>query len=815
MTSLPAAPPAAAPGAPAHADAPPSRWRRARWLVPAAWTLYAAVKAALWWVTAAPDDPPLVPVWLAAAEALVWLAITPLVARMTRLAGRVPIGQVLAGHVLLAVAAATATAAARRFAASIAYGMPTPGTLLGSTIFWLDVSVLTYLAVVAITRAVDMHRRYRERATRTHQLETQLARAQLHVLELQLQPHFLFNSLNSVSELAYEDPDDAEKMLRQLHALLRLSTERVGREEVTLEEELAALEPYVEIQRTRFSDWLTVERRVDPEALGALVPHLILQPLVENAIRHGLAVRAGPGRVEVGAQVAGDRLRLRVADDGVGLARAAAAAQRGRGIGVRNARDRLRQLYEPDFRFELVDRAGGGTVVELEIPLRRPETLPGDETFDFATGEHQVPAQSLTVRAGATGTTGTHHVPMLANGAAAAAAAPPLIDPGSEVAGPPPVPPVVARPVRGSPLRSPRTWAGLLLFWAATAVFWTQQRFFLDRARGTSLEGTGLQILGVEATSAAIWALLTPAVLLLARALRITRRNWRSRVLAHGALSLGTAWAHLTLVEVTGLVAPRELFSALNLNPLTGDLFIYFALVAWSHGRDFYAWYQEREVAGARIENEIASARHRALCVQLSPRFLLGTIDLLSRLVHQDVPRAERLIARLADVLRLTLDGASVSEAPLRREIELLRAYCDAYREGIRRGVHLVVDVPSSMLDVPLPVGLLRAIGDELLDGSGEAWGREVELRVEALRLAAGGRLRVRATMLGAADAPRSAPHARVPGRLREEAAALAAAGGVTLLFPDPLSAVVVLGDEPGAEQPANTGELSAAVLSA
>ena len=208
---------------------------------------------------------------------------------------------------------------------------------------------------------------YRETSTRA-QLEARLARAQLQSLKLQMHPHFLFNTLNSITTLITEEPLAAERMVTGLSELLRISLRNAGEQEVPLERELEVLRHYLTIQQIRFQDRLAVELDVDPETLPAMVPNLILQPLVENAIRHGIGPRATGGRIEVRATRVGDALRLRVRDDGVGTAAEAMPVREGTGIG--NTRARLGHLYGNRHRFEIGGAPGAGFTVVAEIPFR-------------------------------------------------------------------------------------------------------------------------------------------------------------------------------------------------------------------------------------------------------------------------------------------------------------------------------------------------------------------------------------------------------------------------------------------------------------
>ena len=200
-------------------------------------------------------------------------------------------------------------------------------------------------------------------------LESSLSRARLDYLEAQLQPHFLFNSLGAVSELAYDAPATANRVLRQLIAIFRTALARKS-DEVTLGEEIVGIEPYLDIQRIRFADWLTIDYHVDDAAVDCLLPRFILQPLVENAIRHGLSGRSAAGTIDISATVEqrhAHRSRLRQRR----RSRRRGARPRGRGIGLANVRDRLAIMYGDDDRLRLANSDGGGAVAELTIPVRR------------------------------------------------------------------------------------------------------------------------------------------------------------------------------------------------------------------------------------------------------------------------------------------------------------------------------------------------------------------------------------------------------------------------------------------------------------
>lgn len=227
---------------------------------------------------------------------------------------------------------------------------------------------LRYSAILLAIQAVAYHDAVRARDQRAARLEADLARAQLTNVEACLRPHFLFNTLNSVSALIVEDPKQAERTLAELGDLLRASLSADASRQVSLGEELAFTEKYLDIERVRFQDRLRVSIDAPAEARQALVPHLILQPLVENAIRHGIAPLESGGRVTVAAAQENGRLRLLVRDDGVGPGMMAATA--GTGIGLVGVRARLTQLYGDGFSVDLSPSPPRGTVVCIDIPYR-------------------------------------------------------------------------------------------------------------------------------------------------------------------------------------------------------------------------------------------------------------------------------------------------------------------------------------------------------------------------------------------------------------------------------------------------------------
>jgi hypothetical protein len=265
--------------------------------------------------------------------------------------------QVLATYAINALEQVAVGGIALRAAPAWVAGFRVPQIVLSFTGFLYYWLILGALHAVAYRRLYEAQRR-------------ETARAQLDALRAQLQPHFLFNVLNSISVLTEEDPRRAKRMLVRLGDLLRSTLRQSDEHEVALEEELAFLDRYLDIQRVRFEERLRVELRASAEVRRARVPMMVLQPIVENAVRHAIEPRIAGGRVEINIQRAGDRLLLEVCDDGPGLG----SEREGRaGIGLSNTRARLRSLYGEAQGLQLSDRPEGGLKVQISIPWRLAE----------------------------------------------------------------------------------------------------------------------------------------------------------------------------------------------------------------------------------------------------------------------------------------------------------------------------------------------------------------------------------------------------------------------------------------------------------
>jgi two-component system LytT family sensor kinase len=244
-------------------------------------------------------------------------------------------------------------------------------SLWHSILLTMDYGVLLYGIVLLVHYTVEYYDRYQEGRIRASQLEAQLAQAQLQALKMQLHPHFLFNTLHSISTLVQENPEAADAMIARLSELLRLSLENTGAQQVPLSKEIEFVERYLEIEQIRFQDRLQIRFDIDPKTLDAEVPNLILQPLVENAIRHGIG-QDRIGRIDIRARFTGAKLLLQVIDNGPGLGVETVSNSVRCGLGLANTRARLEAIYGKEHNFVVRDASNVGVEAAILIPPRPP-----------------------------------------------------------------------------------------------------------------------------------------------------------------------------------------------------------------------------------------------------------------------------------------------------------------------------------------------------------------------------------------------------------------------------------------------------------
>lgn len=241
-------------------------------------------------------------------------------------------------------------------------GVAFTGLLLRLLADKLYMNLLVFSIVVAVLLALQAYRDLRERELQAAELQTRLAEAEISALRAQLQPHFLFNTLNAISALVESQPVRAKRLVARLGDLLRISIERHRGQTTTLKDELIFCRAYVAIEKARLGRRLRVLEAISPDSLSARIPALLLQPLIENSIKHGIAPKRGQGTIHVKAAVENKTLHLTISDDGIGTEHIVEH------VGLGNARDRLRQLYGSKHRFEIANAPGSGFTVTIAVP---------------------------------------------------------------------------------------------------------------------------------------------------------------------------------------------------------------------------------------------------------------------------------------------------------------------------------------------------------------------------------------------------------------------------------------------------------------
>ena len=536
--------------------------------------------------------------------ALVWIVLTPAIAAYTSFVdGTVtrPL-HALAAHLLGILACSGLDTIWRRMVMA-AFGDPFTTPFAATMLYFVDFAVMVYLAVAVVARALDAHTLHTVKARRELRLRAQVAAARLQYLEEQLRPHFLFNALGTITELAHEAPRAASRMLRQLAALLRFALDERGAS-VTVADELSALEPYLDIQRVRFADWLVIEQDVDAAALELRVPRLVLQPLVENALRHGLMNRTSIGHLRIAAAVRDGRLRLSVRDNGAGLPRNAAPT--GFGVGLANMRERLETLYGSAATLTLSTPAGGGTIAEVVLPPRR-DAMPdvAGEAIDEA-----LPA----VRA-------------------------PVFD-----------------WMRAHPA------AAILGGWAIWGVIWLQQSIAYLTIRGRMANMSLPQMLFEHAVSVGVWAALTPIVFAAARRFPLDpgRVRWSSAM--HVPLACVVAIAHSAAFHQL-IGSKNPLWSPSYSYMMLWSLTVYALFVGLAHYQRLSDWLRERDVAATRLQADLAEATLVTSTSRSQPERILDTLEGLAETVVTDPLGTERALSSLAAQLRRSLDGSSAASS--------------------------------------------------------------------------------------------------------------------------------------------------------
>lgn len=297
-----------------------------------------------------------------------WMILAPCITWLGRRSAALKWPRFLAIHIALSIVfAAAQTSAMLSIYWALRGNDPITSGSLGNLfelefIYQFHLGLIIYWLILAVARGLEARRHLRDEKLRNAQLQAELAQAQLHALRAQLQPHFLFNTLNAISALALSNPVLARTMISKLSDLLRLSLQEGHALCITIARELQFLDCYLAIQQIRFKDRLSVQLLVGADVSAAMVPHLILQPLVENALNHGLLPAQRGGTLRITIERAGEELRLLIEDDGQGLPQSGLRE----GIGLGNTRARLAALGSSSLTLE--PRVGGGTRVEARMP---------------------------------------------------------------------------------------------------------------------------------------------------------------------------------------------------------------------------------------------------------------------------------------------------------------------------------------------------------------------------------------------------------------------------------------------------------------
>ncbi|HEX6575855.1 MAG TPA: histidine kinase [Gemmatimonadaceae bacterium] len=592
----------------------------------------------------------------------VWALVTPLIAqwdiearkRFTSVTGRIT------AHVPSYVACAMLQAVVRR-TTIVMIGQQPEVPYYVTVLYFADIEAVRYVAALMLGRVLEVSRELVRRERREVALKEEIARAQLHFLDLQLQPHFLFNALGSISELAHEAPQAAARMVEHLTSLLRYATESRSGQYVKLREELAALDPYLHIQRMRFPDWLSIEERIEPAAEEAMIPRMLLQPLVENAIRHGLSHRESGGRIIFGASVLDGDLVISVYDNGAGLQ--SAGARPGLGIGLGNIRERLATLYGDAQSLELVNHKEGGVEVLLRIPFRRDvpaqiRELVDDTDVDVHEGNEASIEEVSTLRG----------------------------------------------------------WLRLTWGWIVAGIFMLLLSLFYVFLRHPETHEPTLLIIRRHVIFDGLWILLTPLVIAAGKAMPISRRTGRYSVPFHVLLGSIVSFAHIAVCRILVSGDQPSLFSGIYMDSLFWNLAAYGVLLGIAHRSAIEGWIKEKDLAAAKMKADLTTARLSTVMLELRPDFLLSSLSSLRTLVTVDVKKAELLLANLADFLRLTMESLTRQTITVERELALLDSYAKVHNSAAGEFPTIQRVVPSSLEAAMVPTGVTRILAERLME---------------------------------------------------------------------------------------------------
>lgn len=672
----------------------PTRSRTSRWLLLfAGWSVFGLVQSAMW---TALDNSENTNVSMALTTVFafylplswIWALFTPVVGWWSRaLRDRYSSAFVrFLAHVPFVVVAAILVTFLRRYLAT-KMGYPPTYPFGVPLLYFADLTIASYLAAMWASRALEAQDALLDRTAKAQALEARLTSAQMEYLQLQLRPHFLFNTLSSVAELGHEAPASAARMLRNVIVLLQSALARHGPSLVSLGEELETLSHYLAIERLRFADWLIIEEEVDDEARDALVPPFVLQPLVENSVHHGLVDRTARGRITIRAGIAANRLRISVVDNGVGLSRASYGATRG--IGLRNVRERLDALYGSDAELTLKELDGEGTAASVELPM---QFAPRAETNGATTyNDGQID-------------TNTAELPVATE------------DAGEK------------RWVTWS-REHPAATASII--WLGVALLRIQHSYIYMLYRNRYSTTNFLYAIRYDVTAAALWLLLTPLVFALARAVPLRRSYLLLRIAVHAASAGIIAFVHLAAARILTQTFDIPLFSAPSSEIYAWSVSVYAFILVIAHIREVETWIRERETQALRLESELADAKIQRVMLELRPNVLLDALRNLEITIGNDPMRAEKSLADIGEFLRLTLDGMYYREIRVRDECASVRAYARVLSIATCPELTLDLHVQPDALERGVPNGVLRAALESILDYSENPVAVQIDLTTD------------------------------------------------------------------------------------
>ena len=523
--------------------------------------------------------------------------------------------------ILLAVLAGLTVTGEALWAVSLQNVAGLPGPPFSTQVVGrFDTSLVFFVSIVALVWLRERSHARAALARRAAVMDAAVAMEQLYVLALQLHPHFLFNTLNLASQLVYSDRAAARNTIAHLRTLLLESLEHASSRDIPLREELRFLSSYLAIQHSRFGDRLVVTVDAEPVALDAAVPHLLLQPLVENAVAHGIVARESGGRVDLRARREGSRLHLTIEDDGIGL-----PDHIHERLGLTITRQRLRQLFAGDFSLALErNTSRSGTRIEIDAPYR---------AF--------VPQASMTQ---------------------------PITTSQPAPAGAQPTAPWWTR--LSLPVQLGVTWLALALVWIAADA---------PHMHGASAMGWARQT-AFGIANAAIWSGLSLVPLALSRRFDVGERPRLRTIGTHLLAACATSLVHLTawlsLLHHFGRTQ-YEIQLRNRFAWFVWDIAVYTALVAFATVASLGRRARETALSIQRADAELLRTRLAGLRLRLQPSMLVRSLDAVGAALEGAPEHAERVIARLGDFLRALLAARDHDFAPLDEELELLRAYLD------------------------------------------------------------------------------------------------------------------------------------------